>query len=111
MQRIRPCPLEGMADQVQLKSKSRKRKHCGHCNEDLSLPVYKRHKNLYYNSQAKTWRQESSGESEGDDDESLFLDLDSSVDGSYLLNSQVSLKFIGGLICVYGAFILCRHEQ
>ena len=82
MQRIRPCPLEGMANQVQLKSKSRKRKRCGHCNEDLSLPVYKRHKNLYYNSQAKTWRQESSGESEGDDDESLFLHLDSSVDGS-----------------------------
>lgn len=40
-----------------------KRKRCGHCDELLTVPVYKRHKRLYYDSDNKRWnRPESSGE-------------------------------------------------
>ena len=43
-----------------------KRKRCGHCDEFLTLAVYKRHRGRYYNSDSKQWnRLESSGEESG----------------------------------------------
>ena len=31
------------------------RKRCGHCNQNLVIPVYKRHKDLYYDSKLNQW--------------------------------------------------------
>lgn len=32
-----------------------KRKYCGHCQQYLALPVYKRHNADYYNPATRTW--------------------------------------------------------
>lgn len=41
------------------------RKRCGHCDQYLTVPVYKRHKSLYFNISTCSWTKE-----QGDDDES-----------------------------------------
>ena len=46
-------------------AKSAKRKRCGHCDQLLTLPVFKRHKERHYNTATKRWCRglvESSGE-------------------------------------------------
>ena len=58
-------------------AKSVKRKRCGHCDQLLTLPVFKRHKERHYNTDTKRWCRgfESSGE-ESDE----YTDFDELVD-------------------------------
>ena len=34
---------------------TRNRKRCGHCYQNLLLPVYKRHRDRYYDIDTRTW--------------------------------------------------------
>lgn len=41
-------PLSKMAEKVS-------RKRCGHCHQNLVIPVYKRHKDLYFDCKLNRW--------------------------------------------------------
>ena len=57
------CDQYAKSDHCAESARTVKRKRCGHCDELLTLPVYKRHKTLYYSSESRLWRRiESSGE-------------------------------------------------
>ena len=51
------------------------RKRCGHCDELLTLPVYKRHRDLYFNKIQKEWKQ-AKLEIVDSEDEEAFLTED-----------------------------------
>ena len=55
----------------------RKRRKCGHCNELLMLPVYKRYKALYFEDQTSLWATstESSPALKSDDESQCTKDL------------------------------------
>lgn len=57
-----------------------KRKICGHCKEFLTLPVYKRHKKLFYNIQFKRWNQQDSSGEESEVETDVLNELETEID-------------------------------
>ena len=59
-----------------MKKLEQKRKYCSHCNEFLTLPVFKRHKDDYYDSNTRSWRTNVSTYDEArdaEDDNAIML--------------------------------------
>ena len=64
---------------VNIKKVLRARKRCGHCDELLSLPVYKRHKLWYYNDTNGTWK--TAGGNVSSDESDIDIDTGKCTSG------------------------------
>ena len=86
------------------------RKRCGHCNQNVVIPVYKRHKNLYYDAKLNQWStigsdilssdEEFGGNSSDDefcnpnDDSFMWQDTDEDVQGSVVNGTCIRIIFL-----------------
>ena len=50
-------------------------RHCGHCDQDVSHRVYKRHKEQYYDFNNRTWTQRKQRQFDDDHNEVVLNDV------------------------------------